>query len=237
MQMENLPLYLSVVFLLTTCLTVFVFYKATHHSKPALAVIVIWMMAQSVLSIRGFYLETGTLPPRFILLIGPPLIFIGVLFFTNAGKKFIDHLNVKYLTFLHVIRLPVELVLFWLFIQKVVPEIMTFEGRNLDIFSGITAPIMFYFGFIKKNFSNRILLIWNFICLGLLVNIVTIAVLSAPFSFQKLAFDQPNIAVLHFPFVWLPCCIVPLVLLSHLAAIRQLVLSEKKTTAYLYKAI
>jgi hypothetical protein len=40
------------------------------------------------------------------------------------------------------------------------------------------------------------------------------------------AFDQPNIAVLYFPFNWLPSCIVPLVLLSHLAAIRQLLYDE-----------
>ncbi|HVF96549.1 MAG TPA: hypothetical protein VM871_04480, partial [Flavisolibacter sp.] len=36
------------------------------------------------------------------------------------------------------------------------------------------------------------------------------------------AFDQPNIAVLYFPFIWLPSFIVPVVLLSHLVCIRQL---------------
>jgi hypothetical protein len=65
-------------------------------------------------------------------------------------------------------------------------------------------------------------LLWNFICLGLLVNIIVNAVLSAPFPFQQFGFSQPNIAVLYFPYVWLPCGIVPLVLLSHLAVIRQL---------------
>ena len=107
---------------------------------------------------------------------------------------------------------------------------MTFEGRNFDILSGLTAPIVYFFGFIKKQLNKTILLLWNFICLGLLINIVFIAVLSAPFPFQKFAFDQPNIAVLYFPFTWLPACVVPLVLLSHLATIRQL-LKKGKTTA------
>jgi hypothetical protein len=49
------------------------------------------------------------------------------------------------------------------------------------------------------------------------------------FPFQQFAFDQPNIAVLYFPFIWLPSCVVPLVLLSHLAAIRQLSNYGKKT--------
>ncbi len=107
---------------------------------------------------------------------------------------------------------------------------MTFEGRNFDILSGLTAPFIFYFVFIKKTFGRRILLIWNFICLGLLINIVINAILSAPFQFQKFAFDQPNIAILYFPFVWLPGFIVPLILFSHLAAIRQLLKWDEKTT-------
>ena len=66
------------------------------------------------------------------------------------------------------------------------------------------------------------LLWWNIISLGLLVNIIIYAVLSAPFSFQKMAFDQPNIAVLYFPFNLLPAFIVPVVLFGHLVSIRQL---------------
>ena len=67
------------------------------------------------------------------------------------------------------------------------------------------------------------ILLWNFIALVLLINIVVNAVLSAPFPFQQFAFDQPNIAVLYFPFVLLPAFIVPIVLFGHLVSIRQLV--------------
>jgi hypothetical protein len=59
--------------------------------------------------------------------------------------------------------------------------------------------------------------IWNWICLALLLNIVVRAVLSAPSPIQQFAFDQPNIAILHFPFVFLPGFIVPAVLFCHLA--------------------
>jgi hypothetical protein len=133
----------------------------------------------------------------------------------------------KKLTILHTVRIPVEIVLFYLFTYKTIPELMTFEGRNLDILSGITAPFVFYFGFIRKKMHHKAILIWNVVCLALLLNIVINAILSAPFQFQQFAFDQPNIAVLYFPFIWLPCCVVPLVVLSHLAAIRQLSKFEK----------
>jgi hypothetical protein len=68
---------------------------------------------------------------------------------------------------------------------------------------------------------------WNLICLALLANIVIRAVLSLPTDFQQFGFEQPNVAVLQFPYVWLPGLIVPLVLLAHLAAIRQIVLQAK----------
>ena len=73
--------------------------------------------------------------------------------------------------------------------------------------------------------------IWNFISLGLLLNIIFIAILSAKTPLQQFAFDQPNIAIGHFPFNWLPSIIVPIVLLSHLATIRQLIVGQKKNNS------
>ena len=227
--MEDLPAYISILFGFTTILTAWLFYKATGNSKPVLLIILIWLAVQALIAGSGFYTVTDTLPPRFLLLVLPPLLVIAGLFLSPNGRKFIDGLDLKSLTILHTIRIPVELVLFYLFTYKAVPELMTFEGRNFDILSGITAPVIFYFAFIRKQFDRKVLLIWNVICLGLLVNIVSNAILSAPFPFQQFAFDQPNIAVLYFPFIWLPCCVVPLVLLSHLAAIRQLSNYEKKS--------
>lgn len=221
--MENLPVYISLVFGLTTFLTVWLFYKATNNSKKTFIILLIWLALQTLIGLSDFYTITDTTPPRFLLLVIPPLLLITGLFTTPKGRQYIDSLNIKTLTVLHAVRIPVEIVLFWLFVSKAVPELMTFEGRNFDILSGLTAPVIFYFGFVRKQLNKKIILIWNFICLGLLINIVANAVLSAPFPFQKFAFDQPNIAVLYFPFIWLPSCVVPLVLLSHLATIRQLI--------------
>ena len=105
---------------------------------------------------------------------------------------------------------------------------MTFEGRNFDVLSGLSAPFVFYTAFVWRRMSRNLLLTWNIVCLALLINIVAHAVLAAPFDFQQLAFDQPNRAIFYFPFVWLPACIVPIVLLSHLAAIRQLVVHPQE---------
>jgi hypothetical protein len=220
--MENLPFYVPLIFTLTTLLTVWIFYKASKNSPLTLVILIAWMVVQTPVAYSGFYTVTNTIPPRLILLVLPPLLFILGLFLTRSGRQYLDTLDPKILTILHIVRIPVEIVLFWLFIHEAIPQLMTFEGRNLDILSGITAPVVYYFGFVKKKMNNTSIILWNLICLGLLFNIVITAILSAPTPFQKLAFDQPNVGVLYFPFIWLPCLIVPLVLLSHLTVIRHL---------------
>lgn len=233
--MENLPTYISIALILTTMLTVGFFCKATKNPNTTLIILLTWLAIQTPIGLSEFYTVTDTTPPRFLLLALPPLLFIIGLFTTSKGRKYIDGLNTKTLTILHIIRIPVEVVLFWLFVNNAVPELMTFKGRNFDIISGLTAPIIYYFGFIKNQLDNKIILAWNIICLGLLINIVVNAVLSAPFPFQKFAFDQPNIAVLYFPYNWLPSCIVPLVLLSHLVTIRQLLSNGGKKNSSRHK--
>lgn len=220
--MENLPFHISLVFGLTVLLAFLLFYKATNQSKTFALIAVAWVLFQSLLGISDFYQSLDTFPPRVALLGLPPFIMIILLFLTAKGKRFLDSLNIHTLTLFHLVRVPVEIVLFWLFIHKTVPELMTFEGRNFDILSGLSAPLIYYFGFMKNKISKQLIIVWNFICLGLLINIVVNAVLSVPTPLQQFGFEQPNIAVLYFPFVLLPSFLVPLVFLAHLASIRQL---------------
>ncbi len=220
--MEHLPVYIAVLFIFTTILAVFIFCTSLRNPKNTLFVLLAWLALQGFVSLSGFYTITNSTPPRFVLLILPPFLFITLLFFTRKGRAYLDRLDIKRLTILHTVRILVELVLCWLYTYQAIPGLMTFAGGNYDILSGLTAPFIFFFGFIKNRLNTKVMLGWNFICLALLINIVVRAVLSAPFPFQKFAFDQPNRAILYFPFVWLPCCVVPLVLLAHLTTIRAL---------------
>jgi uncharacterized membrane protein YozB (DUF420 family) len=122
---------------------------------------------------------------------------------------------------MHTVRVPVELTLFWLFQAGLVPELMTFEGVNFDIFSGLTAPIAALVFFRSGRPWRTALVIWNAICLLLVINILTRGILSVETPFQQFGFDQPNTGVLLFPYVWLPALIVPVVVLAHLVAFRR----------------
>ncbi|MEO6133014.1 MAG: hypothetical protein ABIQ02_14295 [Saprospiraceae bacterium] len=223
--MENVPVYISIAFGLTTLLTVWLFYRVSGNSLKTLLILLGWLMIQAKISSSGFYQVTNTIPPRFILMAPPAILFIIGLFITPMGRKYLDTLDVKGLTILHIVRIPVELILFSLFLYKVVPQRMTFGGMNLDILAGLSAPFVYYFGFVKHILNTKVILIWNFICLGLLINIVLNAAFSTPSPFQQFAFDQPNIVIFYFPFVWLPSFVVPIVFLSHLASIRKLIKS------------
>ncbi|WP_211089539.1 hypothetical protein [Flavobacterium supellecticarium] len=229
--MEHLAQYIPLTFGLTTVITILLFgwtmqcSEATRKKgKWIVLSLFLWMFVQAVLTRYDIYnTDTDSFPPKIMLFgIFPMLLSIVLLFATVKGRQFIDSLSLERLTYLNTIRIPVEIVLYWLFVNKTIPELMTFSGINFDILAGFTAPIVGYFGFTKPKISRRAILIWNFVSLGLLLNIVICAVLSTPSPIQKLAFDQPNIAILNFPFSWLPTVIVPIVLLGHLTVIRQL---------------
>ncbi len=226
--MQNLPFYVYLIFGATVVTAIWLFLKATHYSKPFLVVMLSWISVQSILAISGFYNNPKTMTARFPLLVLPALLFLIYRFSTKKGRAFIDSLDLPTLTLISTVRLFVELVLFFLLIHKTIPVAMTFDGRNFDIFSGVTAPVVFYFGFVKKTLSNKVMLIWNFICLALLINVVSNAVLSLPGLYQKFVFERPNIALGFFPFNLLPAFLVPSVLFSMLASIRLLTKQIKK---------
>lgn len=237
-MLANLPLYLPLIFGLIAVLTLILFYRAIKNSNSQkvqlqstkiLIGLLSWLTIQAVLTLQNVYSAHIDFFPPSILLFGifPAIFTILVLFLSQKGRKFIESLSIINLTYLHVVRVPVELILYWLFLNKAVPELMTFEGRNFDIIAGITAPVIAYFGLVKIRIDRKLILIWNIICLGLLINIVVNAFLSAPSQIQKFAFDQPNIAILHFPFSWLPTFIVPVVLLAHLTSVIQLLKYRK----------
>ena len=226
-MLEQLPSYITILFILTAIATVLLFYYAAGKSVSVLVLLSVWLLIQGLISYTKYYTVTDSMPPRFTLATALPVLTIIYLFASESGRKFVDKLDLKTLTYLQSVRIPVEIILFLLFQYGYIPGLMTFEGRNFDILAGITAPFIAYFGFTKKILSNKLILIWNIISLGLVLNIVINAVFSAPFRIQMFAFDLPNVAVLYFPFVWLPCCIVPIVVISHLASIRQLLLMRK----------
>jgi hypothetical protein len=229
--MQNLPLHISLTFILTVVFTLLLFIhvidKSGLRSKAYWQITIglfAWIVVQSIVSWKNVYSSNlNQFPPK-ILLFGilPTVILFIALFNTAKGKRFVDGLALHPLTYLNTLRIPVEIVLYWLFVEKLIPQLMTFEGRNFDILAGIAAPIVSYWAFRKQATNKKLLLAYNIISLCLLANIIINALLSVPTPIQQIGFNQPNIGLLYFPFSLLPTFIVPVVLFGHVVSLRQL---------------
>lgn len=207
---------LQAIFLLITLLTLFLFYTGTGKNIRIVLIFIAWQILIGILS----YFEVFNEKP---LLFPLAIIATTLLSFLSFKMVSIEKLNTNYLLGIHIIRIPVELCLYQLFVKGQIPEIMTFTGWNFDILIGLSAVvILIYQSVKKKNFAKSYFLFWNIIGLLFLSVIVIIAILSSPLPIQKFAFDQPNVALLEFPYSFLPTCIVPIVFISHFLLIKHL---------------
>jgi hypothetical protein len=204
-------------FISITCLTALLFYIGIGRQNLILGIYLGWCSVIAALSYLGFFKDSASYPPRMLMVLLPAIIFV-----LYSRKKFSRYqLNNTSLIAIHVLRLPVELVLYQLFLDHLVPEAMTFQGWNFDILSGISALIFLVAKLLKYSIPILVFRTWNFAGLIMLFIIITIAVLSAPSPFQLFSVEQPNVAILQFPYTLLPALVVPIVLLSHLLLLKQ----------------
>ena len=235
--MVAVPLHISALFISLVFTIAFLILIAVHISSdranlPAeerrnnfvvsIVFILVWLLFTLLISSSGFLYEYNLMPPHLLLVVLPPLIFI--LLLTNA-KQFIElteQFNVFFLVYAQSFRILMEIILWQLYRYQVIPVQMTFEGLNFDILIGISAPFVAYYCFVKKSWSPKVALVWNFTGILLLANIVAVAILSTPYPFRYFMNEPANTVVFGFPFVWLPAFVVPFALLLHLVAIRRL---------------
>ncbi len=216
-MISNVPVIVYLTFFAAVTFSLLMFYFANRKNGKFIFGVVLWGFLQSILAISGFYRNTTTVPPRIVLLLFPLVFIIILSLFSIRMQMWLGSLNLKQLTYLHSARIPVELVLYWLFTAGYVPELLTFEGRNFDILAGISALIVALIAFRKNHINKPLLWGWNILSIVLLTNVLINAIFSVPTVFQQFGFEQPNIAVLNFPFILLPGIIVPLVLISNIA--------------------
>jgi hypothetical protein len=221
-MLAQVPLIIRILFISITIVSIVWVYRATG-SKTFLLIVSIWAIIQSILGLSVIYQHTD-LPVPLIMPLGimPTIIAILACLTTSKGKKFLKLINLQTLTYFHSIRIVVEILLALLYQIGVMSIYITYHGTNFDLLSGLTAPIIAYFVF-KQNLKHpKLLFWWNALALLLLLNVVITAIFAIPSPFQKLAFEQPNLAILYFPFNLLPTVIVPLVMFAHVVAFFQL---------------
>jgi len=233
-MLDQISTYLSIGFLAITLYSLYMLYAFLRkadipNGKAGMIVLAATAFGgiMSALAYNGFF-ATGLdqLPPRFLLVVLPAFILIFICFNSKKSLETIYKIPLLDLSYFHWIRIPVEIILYGLALDKAIPEVMSFAGRNFDILAGIIGPLVAYFGIYKvahsEDLKRKALIAWNILGLILLINIIITAILSVQTPFQQFGLDQPNQAILYFPFILLPAIVVPIVLFAHFAALKKL---------------
>lgn len=180
-----------------------------------------WTILISTWSLYGKMADFSQFPFNVGLVVLPPLAAALILTFSKSTGPVLRRMPAERLLYLQSFRVAVELLLWALFAAGALPVQMTFEGRNFDILTGLTAPIAGYL-FARGKLGRTALIVWNIAGLALLVNIVAVAILSMPTPLRVFMSEPANTIVTHFPVSWLPGLLVPLAYTLHFLSLRQL---------------
>lgn len=198
--------------------------RATNNRNRITRILIMlmfWCAFVSIWSASGMMANFGIFPLNFMPVLVIPLVTVILSLFSRDLGEVLKYVPVPNLIRLQSFRFFVELLLWALLVAGRVPEQMTFEGRNFDILAGITAPVVAWLAS-RQKLPNAALIAWNLICLGLLINIVSVAILSTPTPWRIFMNEPANTIVAFFPISWLPGFLVPLAYTLHLYSLRQL---------------
>ena len=199
--------------------------KKTFITRMVIA-LVLWAVFVSAWSISGKMADFSIFPLNLMpVLIIPIIVAVFFIPATTTGD-ILRHIPPENLIRLQSFRFVVEVLLWILFIANLLPVQMTFEGRNLDILAGFSAPVVAVL-VSKGGISRRGIIIWNLICLGLLLNIVVTAILSTPSPWRVFMNEPANYIVAWFPISLLPGFLVPLAYYLHFLSLRQMAIERK----------
>ena len=118
-------------------------------------------------------------------------------------------------------RLPLELLLHRAYREGLMPVQMSYSGFNFDILTGLSA-IVVALVLARKPGSLAVARVWNAGGTVLLVNILTIAVLSTPTPVRVFHNEPANEWIAHAPWVWLPTVFVVAAIIGHALVFRRL---------------
>jgi hypothetical protein len=186
-----------------------------------------------VLASRGFFAHFSTLPPRPVLLILLPLPVLLAIAFSNRFRTLALAIPGHWLIFFQSFRILVELILWQAFLKGALPVQMSFEGRNWDILSGLLALATGWIVMNRRQGYRTIAVVYNIIGVGLLLNVLVVAVLSMPTPLRYFM-NEPSVEkVAQFPMIYLPSVLVVLAYSFHIFSLRQLWLKRKESKSAL----
>ena len=195
---------------------------STRRRAMLITVVVaaVWMTVTWRAAESGILRLWSATPPPFALLVVAILGVTAALACTGYGRRLALGLPLWVLIGIQGFRLPLELAMHAMYERGVMPQQMSYSGRNFDILTGITALIVAWLVF-SDRVGRRVVLTWNVLGLLLVINVVTVGILSTP-RFRLFGDDRLNVFITYPPFIWLPAVMVLAALAGHLIVFRAL---------------
>ena len=182
----------------------------------------LWLTYVGVLSYSGVVANYASRPPGIFFVVAPAGAFALFLAISRSGGKLASYFPIWLLTGFQVFRIGVELLIHRLWVDGLVPKLMTYEAGNVDIFIGITAPVAAFL-VTRPKWGKAAGIAWNIIGILALANIVTRAFLTYLGPNNILHSEIPNIAIGMFPYTYIAGFFAPLALVLHVLTLRSLV--------------
>jgi hypothetical protein len=163
-------------------------------------------------------------PPATMMVVFVAVFAIAIGFaLSPVGRRIALQLPLAALVGFQAFRVIVELLLHRAYAEGLMPIQMSYSGRNFDIVSGVTA-LGVALWLAAGGRSARVVFAWNTLSVGLLVNILGIALLSAPTPFRVFMNEPSNVWITQAPWVWLPAVMVLAAIAGHALVYRRLAL-------------
>jgi hypothetical protein len=191
----------------------------------------IWMAATLAAAASG-RLSFATVPPTMGVVIVLSLVIALRIGLSGAGRTIAAGVPLAVLVGVQGFRFPLELLLHRAYAEGVMPVQMSYSGRNFDIVTGVTAIVLAAALWLApQHVSPKLVLAWNVLGLGLLLNVLTIAILAMPTPLRVFMNEPSNAWIARPPFVWLPAVLVVAALTGHVVIFRHLQLEAGRSLA------
>ena len=199
-------------------------YHAARNPPVAMAALSLWLVYVGLIGYLGVTRNTTMRPPGAAFLFAPVVLFL--VFFilrtrSSAGSDRASAIPLWILLGAQCFRIVVELFIHQLWKEGIVPRMLTFEGANVDIYIGASAPLVAWLA-TRGRWGLRLAFVWNVLGLLALANVVIRAVATTPGPLNLIHAEVPNLMFGTFPFMFIPGFFVPMAVVLHTLAIRAI---------------
>src|ERR1700689_2341684 len=165
--------------------------------------LLVWLSYAGLLGYAGVLKNMTMRPPGIVFLVVPVLVFLLVFLafvvLSSASARVALAIPLWILLGAQSFRVGVELFLHQLWIDGLVPKMLTFDGANVDIYVGASAVLIAWLS-TRGGSGMRIALGWSVLGLLALTNVVIRAVLTAPGPLNRIHAEVPDRMIGTFPF-------------------------------------